>query len=1047
MLAVYANKMMNEGDAPLSIDASPQLLTADTERQDHLDDFEVKYLQHLASRRSTKAHKKPEQEPHGLQKQHVRSFIPPARLQSDGRTTYTSSSGNNLSNLVVDSPKPPYQDIEAHDFLSSTQSRSPSPNLADWLIYPSNLQTGLPNDEASRTHKRRRLNDGSDSPVVKQEGLQEALPSNVSSDQKILTGPATSQNGPYAVQELPPTKWLSESRHGVPYSAAEDQLLFELRQKGLKWPEIPGFFQGRTLGSLQVRYSTKLSLKKRITSIEGPRTAARGPNANSESRTTRAVAPSQKLLRRATGGAQTVVPQVYSDDESESVYDAPSLNKEAKLLQMMRRRETGTGVLHEPRRDHIQSEIQNTILESMRPTKFIDNASGDVATVAWSPDDRFFAGGGVVLMDENSMQYNNPRNLLLGDRWGSVRELPEHHIQRPIVTTGVNSLESMRQTQDDRLFTTVQMVGFSPDSQHLYSVSVDGRLNSYRLDSNEVAGCAFEGTHKHDGQVDLLTIGAHGIVATSSRSRNSDTIHLFRQADGCLQSQMTLDSRSSGTKDMSYASALKWAISPHNTKWLLAGFAQEKQRLYAEDNDLDIFGATCLFDGETGQRIDFGHPRNVFDVAWNPTLGPVAFAVASVGLGKANMNFGMHTVVRAFGTGQAGIRCSVELECPARDINDVVFCPYDENVIAAGSTDGKVYVWDIRFNKRHSPTVGFGHGNCVSVLPHDRKRWEVDTGVRFLSWGANSRRLFSGSSDGVVKAWDPYVNDQDSHASDVATFKSAVMSGAFNSDFTELLIGEDASRLTLLEVGASDNTEPERFSLECAPEQEIDHVSSHPALLESGEVVFENCGALPIRQAVQGPNYKPNRTLLTETEAELHKQALRFQRDLFHQRNRWKKLKRQVAEQDGIKVLPCSLDCGYTPRVEGDADEIPDTGRSADRIPDTVRGPPLPRRAAMLQGLTAKCQTCYAPARAPEISGNPTLCELCSFACFRCGGKADVSVKKDVIACQVCEMQWRADVLGYEIISQPCGRKVLQNPEEEKSWTELGDEQREHYLS
>ncbi len=761
----------------------------------------------------------------------------------------------------------------------------------------------------------------------------------------------------------------------------------------------------------------------------------------------------QKLKRRATGGAprsrSNLRSQWSHDDESNDDEKAYSKDRRvdgiAQLTRLTRYRELGRSSVQGRCAQHDKLLTQNIAYESLATTKYVDDTSGDIATVAWSSDDRFFAGGGVVLMDESSMQYNRPRNLLIGDNMAVVRELPEHHIRRPDVAVGVNSLRSMRQTQDIRLFTTVQMVAFSPCDQHLYSVSTDGKLNSYDTSGRSASDVQFGSTFTHKGPIDLLTVGRHGLIATGCRSSASNSISIFKNDAESLKLQQSLSSRSSETRDISYASALKWGVAPHQSKWLLAGFGQEKERLYREDNDLDILGESCLFDGETGRRLELGIPRNVFDVAWNPNLGHTAFAVACVGFGRVNT--GMHTVIRVYGEGTAGLRCTVELECPARDINDLIFCPYDENLVAAGSADGKVYVWDIRSTRTsQDPQMALSHGNCISVLPHDRKRWEVDTGVRFLSWGANHTRLFSGSSDGVVKVWDPYVNNDDTHIRDVATFKSAIMSGAFNSDHTQLLIGEDQSRLSLLEVGASDLAGPERFSLLSAPDPAASEPAPHKALLESGEVVFEHCGALPIRQAVQGPNYKPPKDLLTPSEAELHHRALRLQRDLFHQRNRWKRVKRAATEEGG-KIHPCTLDCGYTPRVDGDGDDVPDSGRAADRIPEALRSEPEKGMAALVKGKVAKCSTCGAPARPREQAGSAVVnfCERCAFACFRCGETALLSAAGETVVCNLCGIKWQADVLGYEVLNQgPTGKA---RPEkEEMEGEDLADAELEHYL-
>jgi Myb-like DNA-binding domain len=73
------------------------------------------------------------------------------------------------------------------------------------------------------------------------------------------------------------------SRPRVPklkFSAQEDQMLVELKEnKNLTWKQIAEFFPGRTSGTLQVRYCTKLKAKTVIwtdESVSSILTSARG---------------------------------------------------------------------------------------------------------------------------------------------------------------------------------------------------------------------------------------------------------------------------------------------------------------------------------------------------------------------------------------------------------------------------------------------------------------------------------------------------------------------------------------------------------------------------------------------------------------------------------------------------------------------------------------------------------------------------------------------------------------------------------------------------
>src|SRR5437773_8689197 len=107
----------------------------------------------------------------------------------------------------------------------------------------------------------------------------------------------------------------------------------------------------------------------------------------------------------------------------------------------------------------------------------------------------------------------------------------------------------------------------------------------------------------------------------------------------------------------------------------------------------------------------------------------------------------------------------------------------DANYVTASCTDGNIYVWDTRFTRadrgwlrilQHGGTSIFfrtdsilGSQNTLPYilvsanissasepiipLPEDEPRERTDTGVRFTQWGPTSDRLYTGSSDGIIK--------------------------------------------------------------------------------------------------------------------------------------------------------------------------------------------------------------------------------------------------------------------------------------------------------
>ena len=89
-----------------------------------------------------------------------------------------------------------------------------------------------------------------------QEFLQE--PGGTSQRQGILKSVSSSRDrrdsGPLPAQERDINRHVRNSR----FSSEDDTLLQQLKGKGLSWDEISDHFPGRSKGTLQVHYSTKL---------------------------------------------------------------------------------------------------------------------------------------------------------------------------------------------------------------------------------------------------------------------------------------------------------------------------------------------------------------------------------------------------------------------------------------------------------------------------------------------------------------------------------------------------------------------------------------------------------------------------------------------------------------------------------------------------------------------------------------------------------------------------------------------------------------------
>ena len=804
---------------------------------------------------------------------------------------------------------------------------------------------------------------------------------------------------------------VSRTQHGEPFVAEDDALLLQLRDvEGLAFRDMRQYFNGRTEGSLATRHNT---LKKRARPAQAFMPAeSRGPGRDSGSDDENGRGSRPKRVRRqvTTGTASGFISwhdlstRVLDEDDAATaaVEDQQAALPPAKpqqpvlhptdLILLLRYRETGVtrrpGWVHSPNR--ITAELQQHATAALRMKNHFMSTSGDVTCLAWSPKSNKFAAGSIAISDDRSQQYNSGRNLVLGDTSTSIlHELSEHHVPRPIVTAAnnVNSLHSMHVSQDPRLFMTVAAVGFSPSGGTLYTGGSDCVVRNYDVRKRR---CRY--SIEHSAPVSLLAVSNNGMLATGCHQSADRSVRIYNchKTHAVQVAEISPSSTDVQSALSLFPSALKWGAAHHHRKLLLAGFSSDSQ-----ESERDAAGETRLYNVEAEQYVHLSTvTRNVFDVAWNPSPSSASpwFAIASTPDSQSH-DLGTRSVVQLFAPGQGGgARRVLEWQCPAFDINDVIFCPHDDRLIAAGATNGKVYVWDQRFvgRRSESPLLSLSHGASLNVLDHDRDCEVTDTGVRFLSWGSTSSRMYSGSSDGRVKVWNPYRAD--AFIGDAVTLQSAIMSGAFSTDYRELLVGEESGRINLLATlcadddGESQQPPSRTFSLCSAPGPTVAmDAPSHAtacALLTKGEIEYRPMGAFPKRQAVQGSNYhgpylRPSSADYQRAEANysnalddrnkaahamhdntpepdektLSDAVQKAQDALNHLQlrdedaNVWapkaaatqRAFRAAEIKSTGLHVKPCSVDCSYLPAMAEDDGQVPDSEHSALRIPDVLR--------------------------------------------------------------------------------------------------------------
>jgi WD40 repeat protein len=675
-------------------------------------------------------------------------------------------------------------------------------------------------------------------------------------------------------------------------------------------------------------------------------------------------------------------------------------------------------------------QVRNMVMDTLGPLFRWTGASSDIHTVAWSQEGDHFAVGAVTVTDQDSMQYNRPNNLLFGNLPNAtIQELAEHSIERKRTETGANSSHAMFVSQDPQLYTTVTSVAFAPSGKVMYSAGYDKTVCVWDQEPTS-SRPALLSKFRHKAEVELMTVNHNyaGVLATGSKRTNGSAIKLITLDEDDPVEIIKHDFHSAKAISRSDLKILPQALKfePKFGEHLLAGFGANVR----EDNGFDTTGDLCLWDITTQSQISIhGSNRNIFDVAFNPNPRCMPSFAAGCVAGAA-VNRGTRSLIRLYEQrSHDKLTCPLEIECNALDMNDIVWSPHDEHLLAAGCTDGRVYVWDLR--NSDVPLRTLSHGQSLMPLQDGIPHECTDTGVRFLSWGDSATRLYSGSSDGVVKVWDVTRSEEDAFIKDIITFDSGIMAGAFSPDYTKLALGEVNGSVNILDVGRDDCTIKDAAKLQYVPDNDAhfgdnsnpDNSEDSGTLKDSGIAVgkyllqtrqlqLAPMGNLPIVQVVQGFDYAGPFDQGVDAPF-LREQAMEFQLNM--------------AAKPGPQ---CTIPKCKDSIVKVTSEEFGDSGRSKDRIPDELRQQLAAIDASIhiIPG-KSKCTCCGRPAQPAFSSDSPgetVLCERCSFACFRCGSVNAVAPATTTLTCNSCGGKWEIGALGYEIIAQPAssGKKL-----------------------
>ena len=410
-------------------------------------------------------------------------------------------------------------------------------------------------------------------------------------------------------------------------------------------------------------------------------------------------------------------------------------------------------------------------------------ASGDVITGAWHRESGHYVVGATATTDRLNLQYNRPYNLMFGDLAdNTLQELADHNIDAP----------QPNNANISNLAMTVETVRFGGDQ--FYTASHDKTVKTW--DMAETPVCT--NTVRYEHEASLLEVSPHNGTVAVGTKRVDDALHVFNPVDS-HQSYFLGSSRAKASSSLKiYPSCMSWGPSPSTQGLLLAGFLRWGE---SPDGDFQKEGHLCLWDITTGQELIIKpSAQGVYTSAWCPRMH--GFAAGGVPGQKRMSDRRTQSVVRVWDLRVSQTRYTFELECPAQDQGEVSFHPRDDNLLVVSCTDGTSYVYDCR--NPDSILHRLHHGNPIEnnwVTGLDsggHTREQGDGGVMLCEWGNGRNLLYTGASDGIMKAWDVHRAFADVFVRNVAHFDSGITFGEFSPDYSSLLVGDAGGGVHLL---------------------------------------------------------------------------------------------------------------------------------------------------------------------------------------------------------------------------------------------------------
>ncbi|KIV92838.1 hypothetical protein PV10_04102 [Exophiala mesophila] len=412
-------------------------------------------------------------------------------------------------------------------------------------------------------------------------------------------------------------------------------------------------------------------------------------------------------------------------------------------------------------------------------------ASWDVNALAWSSSGTHFIAGACV----NGTSHSS-HNLVFGSALdGVLTQLPGH--QLPLEGWSVTGPK----------YYSVTAVRFSSNGTHAYTAGYDKTVRVWDT-RPPVPRC--EGVIEHTGKVEVMDVSTtHRLLATGATDGpKSILIHnIGRNGLPVNDAMYPLRKRT----HFAYSpTCLQFGRSEPNKNFLVAGFSAASTAFESLSDD----GHLALFQISESRlspiKIESDNTQ-VFSVAsFSNRSGFVCGTMSAPELTRQQKH---KTQLNVYDL--KWNRPVARLYCKAADINDVTICETDENLISASYTDGSIRIWDLR--QPSTILLSLSHGLPFTYYRNSQDRELHDVGVRMTDWGDGAGRLFTGSSDGVIRCWNPKLSRQDAEAPTVFKGNSEIMAGVFSPDRRSLLIGDGDRGLYLLAKTLEDVSPSEAY--------------------------------------------------------------------------------------------------------------------------------------------------------------------------------------------------------------------------------------------